>query len=148
MSSAARPSRRARRARLWVGWLLAVAAIEGVFLGGVGVVMLVAGHVNPLTMSMAVLTAASTGYLWWFFGRGPGKANEPARSARPRRRAVAARSEYVSVAAFGASSGTGASECCFCGQRAGRGQRLFRGDHAAICEECAYTAARITSDTG
>jgi hypothetical protein len=56
-----------------VGWVAALSSLIGVFIGGAGVLMILAGHFGPATMGLATLGVVSFIYSTWFFRYGPGR---------------------------------------------------------------------------
>lgn len=111
------------------GWLVAVASILGVFLGGAGVLMVAAGHVMPTTVGLVGLGVASVVYLTWFLGPGPGRVEGTPPRVAPRRTST------------GSERPTPTSTfCSCCGVAHDSRNRVRMVGDLAICERCVSAA--------
>lgn len=117
-----------------VGWLATMAAIIGIYLGGAGIFMIVAGHVIPYSFVLTGIGLASVGYLTWFLGFGPGSRPPPtAGGAAPRR---AAKIESPTVQ----KSLNASQRCSQCATVHRQSNRVVAMGAVRLCERCLSSA--------
>lgn len=107
-------------------------ATIGVFVGGAGGFMLLAGNTVPATLALTATGVVSLAYLMWFLNAGPGRVPETTIATSFRRDPAAAPSggRCSSTPRFVPST------CSFCGRIQTRTNRVKISGHAAICERC------------
>jgi len=128
--------------RSLIGWIGLVLSIVAVFIGGAGIVMIVAGQVNAAAVSLAAASALGGVYTGWFLYRGPGRfsAIETELPSHPAPASLATATSRVPQPLMVPLS-SHRSICWFCGTRERTDNRLIWGDRAAICEQCARSAS-------
>lgn len=146
-SGPAAPSAPRRTGRRWstaataIGWTVAMIATIGIFVGGAGGLMLLAGHVAPATLALATTGAVSLTYLVWFLSIGPGHVPETA-TAASRRDAPGARSG----GRYRPAPRLAPSTCSFCGRTQTPTNRVKTSGRVAICERCIAAAVGELSE--
>lgn len=122
-------TRRAPSSRLRIiGWIVALVAIFAMFMGGAGVVMLLAGHVTTTAVALTIGGVVGGVYLVVFLAYDSRTNRRPAPT--PRRRRVTT-----------PSTGT----CSFCGLSVSGERSLLRSPRATICHRCIDYARTITA---
>ena len=128
-----------RQLAIVVGWVTSLVALVGVFVGGAGFVMLLAGHRSWAVFTLIGMFVVSLVYLAWFLERGPGKESVPSARGYRERRLEAVDGTYD------ASLGRSVSfrVCSFCGTWQRPGNSVISGDYGAVCESCAVLISRL-----
>lgn len=117
-----------------VGWLATMVAIIGIYLGGAGVFMIVAGHVIPYSFVLTGIGLASVGYLTWFLGFGPGSGPTSSTSGAAPRRAAEIESTAVQ------KSLNASQRCSQCATVHRQANRVVAMGTVHLCERCLSSA--------
>ncbi len=107
-------------------------ATIGVFVGGAGGLMLLAGQFTSLTIALATIGVASLGYLVWFLGVGPGRV--PDAPVPPESHGVHGSTGRAKRRR--STTPLGPSACSFCGRARSATNRIKASGRVGICERC------------
>jgi hypothetical protein len=113
-----------------LGWLLTMVSIIGIYLGGAGVFMIVAGQVVPQSITLTCIGVASLAYMTWFLGFGPGTQSEPTAPA-----ASTKRSRHVDASSLRSPLAL-PLRCSQCSTVHRDSNRVVEMGSVSLCERC------------